>query len=164
MGPFLTGTAFPIETKASWSSSDRKTEFSTVASRATNEGEAGAAKVNFAKKGEHTITLTLENGWGSVSQEYPLINVTSLGAIDEVGGNSGTVEAYTADKTLFVEFGDAGNYRIDVYNAAGQLAASRNREAVTGEYARISLPVAGVYVVRIMKGNEIVRTVKVANN
>ncbi|MDE7411615.1 MAG: T9SS type A sorting domain-containing protein, partial [Paramuribaculum sp.] len=104
-----------------------------------------------------------ENSWGSDTREYPVINVEEASAIESVGSDNNDVKAYTVEKTLFLEFAEAGHYKVDVFNAAGQLAASRKRDMVAGQLARIDLPTAGIYMVRISNDNGTVRTIKVAN-
>ena len=161
--PFLPGTAYPVVTKAVWSDTDRKTEFATVDSRATTEGEAGQAVVNFVEAGDHTVTLTLENNHGSDSKDFPVFKVLNddIQGIGEVAADGSSLEAYTEGNVLFLEFGQDGVYDVEVYNTAGVLVGAQKLNAVAGQYARVALGTPGVYLVKASVNGKALRTVKV---
>ena len=157
--PFLEGTAYPVVTKAQWSDNlDRKTGFAK--SGADREDESGSAVVTFNKGGDHTITLNLSNTYGSDSRTFPVYKVDATGAIDGVGADAEGVRTYTVDRTLFVEFDAAGAYTVQVYNAAGMMAANTVLNAAAGQMARIDLAAAGVYIVKVTRDGRELRTLK----
>ncbi len=159
--PFLSGTAFPVVTKASWADTDRRTVFTKARQSAgLTEGEAGAADVKFAKEGSHTVTLNLENSYGVASKQFPVFDVKDNAAIGEIGAD-GDVSTYTVDDVLFLEFAAAGDYMVDVYNTSGMLVASRNAQVTAGQNARITLGRPGVYLVKVVRDGQVLRTVKV---
>ncbi len=162
--PFLTGTAFPIVTTATWDDAlDRKTEFDTSVSSSravTTVGESGAAKVIFKKTGDHEISLTLKNDYGSDTKTFPVYKVGQAG-IDDIEAD-GSFTTYTVDKTMYLEFAEGGDYDIDVVNTAGMLAAHKSLNVVAGQTARIDLGVVGIYLVKVVKDGRVLRTLKIA--
>ncbi len=160
--PFLTGTAFPIETKAEWSDTHHKTEFTKQAAlrAGVTEGENGAVKVKFAKKGDHTVTLTLKNSYAAASRQFPVFAVKDNAAIGEIGAD-GDVNTYTVDDVLFLEFAADGDYMVDVYNTSGMLVASKHAQVTAGQNARITLGQPGIYLVKVVRDGQVLRTVKV---
>ena len=163
--PFLSGTAYPVVTTANWSDSQRGTTFAKVASRATTEGEGGSATPTFTRSGDHTITLTLENGYGSDAKSFPVYHISGVSsAIDGIGADAeADVKTYTVNGTLFIEYGQDGTYDVQVYNAAGQLCATESMAAVAGQTSQINLSAAGVYLIRVACNGQHARTLKVLN-
>lgn len=161
--PFLTGTAYPVVTTASWKDAcDRKTKFEKLGARAATEGESGSAKVTFNKVGDHDLMVTLENSYGSATAHYPIYEVkpapTAIEGIEADGG----LNTYTIDRTFFLEFAEGGNYKVEVYNAAGMLVAEKQLSPVAGQTAQVDMANAGVYLVRVSKDGTLLRTLKVA--
>ena len=157
--PFLSGTAYPVVTTPQWSDTDRRTQF-------LGEGSdtAGNATASFKNAGDHQVTLTLTNNYGSHSANYPVFTVEDqLGAIDGVVADGSDVNAYTVDKVLFVQFAADGQYNVEVYNTSGMLAAAERTNAVAGQYARINLGTPGVYIVKVVKDGKELRSLKVLN-
>lgn len=160
--PFLAGTAYPVVTTAEWKDSDRKTVFTKAASRAAAEDEAGSATATFVNKGDHQVALTLQNNYGSTTKQFPVFHVYDPdGAIEGVEADGSEAQVYTVDNVLFVEFGADGLYNVEVYNASGMQIAGKNLQAVAGQNARITLGAAGVYVVRVSRDGQELRTLKV---
>ncbi len=160
--PFLSGTAYPVVTEAKWSDTDRKTQFVKLESRATTEGEAGSASVNFVSAGDHTVTLTLENNYGSDAMDFPVYSVVdNTQGIEDIDIDANDVNIYTVDNILFLEFAQDGNYDVQVYNAAGMLVGSEKLNAVAGQNARITLGAPGVYMVKASLNGNVLRTLKV---
>ena len=159
---FLQGTGFPIETKPVWSDTNRKTSFEKVVSRAATEGEAGSAKVSFVTEGDHTVQLTLQNPYGESTMTYPVFTVgNGDSAIEGVEADQADVDAYTVDNILFIEFAADGNYDVQVYNTAGMLCGAETLAAVAGQNAQITLGQKGVYLVRVARDGQVLRTIKV---
>ena len=159
---FLKGTGFPIETKPVWSDTNRKTTFEKVGSRAATEGEAGSAKVSFVTEGDHTVQLTLKNPYGESTMTYPVFTVgNGDSAIEGVEADQADVDAYTVDDILFIEFAADGNYDVQVYNTAGMLCGAETLAAVAGQNAQITLGQKGVYLVRVARDGQVLRTIKV---
>ncbi|MDE6783205.1 MAG: LamG domain-containing protein, partial [Paramuribaculum sp.] len=113
--PFLTGTAMPVETKATWSDNFRQTNFTTTATGET-EGEGGTAVVEFNDEGDHTVKLSVENYYGKDEFEFPIFTVSALAGIGEVDADSEGFDAYTEGNVLFLEFAADGVYDVQVYN------------------------------------------------
>lgn len=163
--PFLTGTAYPVVTTATWKDAQsRRTVFEkSAASRAaSSEDEAGEANVTFASAGDHNVTLTLENSYGSSVAQYPVFKVLDPSAIDGVETDGGELRTYTVDRLLFLEFAEAGSYNVQVYNTAGMLMANSRLESAAGETARVELGTSGIYMVKVMKDGTELRTIKIA--
>lgn len=158
--PFLAGTAFAIDTKATWTDNFRATQFLTSVTGAT-EGEGGQATVSFADEGDHNVTLTLENMYGKDTREFPVFAVGELAAIDGIDADGDNFEAYTEGNVLFLEFAADGAYDVQVYNVSGMAVASETLNAVAGQSAQVTLGVAGVYLVKVVKDGKVLRTVKV---
>ena len=155
--PFLSGTAYPIVTKPTW-----------TAQRAQIDGDgtgvAGQADIKFVKAGDYAVKLTLANGHGEDSRTYPVISVGDYSAIDQVASDeTAAVDAYTEHGLLFVEFANDGRYTVEVYNTAGMLAAAKTLDVVAGQNAQIGLANKGVYLVKISLDGKVLRTVKVIN-
>ncbi len=161
--PFLSGTAYPVVTEAVWKDDDdRKTKFAASTTGAT-AGEAGKADVTFANAGDHNVSLTLQNNYGSDTRQFPVFVIAETQGIDDIVADGGEMNAYTVENVLFLEFGADGAYDIEVYNAAGVLVASKKLNAVAGQNARISLGAKGVYLVKASVDGQLLRTVKVLN-
>ncbi|MCM1292510.1 MAG: secretion protein [Bacteroides sp.] len=159
--PFLAGTAYPVVTTAKWSDTDRKTQFVKSTSRAATEGESGSAVVSFVNPGDHTVTVTLENNYGSSSMSYPVFRIEGVQGIEDIDVDAADLNGYTIDNVLYLEFAQDGDYDVEVYNAAGMLVASQKLSAVAGQNANITLGAAGVYVVRTALNGQLLRTIKV---
>lgn len=162
--PFLEGSAYPVVTSAEWKDqADRRTQFTTVASRAsTTAGEAGSATVKFNKAGDHTVTLTLKNNYGEDSKDFPVFIVKDeTQGIEDITTDGNDMTAYTVDNVLFLEFAQDGAYDVEVYNVAGMLVGARKIDAVAGQNARITLGASGVYMVKASVNGKALRTLKV---
>ena len=160
--PFLAGTAYPVVTTANWKDSVRGTTFNKTASRAAStEGEAGSATATFTKKGDHTVTLNLENGYGTASMDFPVFHVEETSAIGEIGVDESDVRTYTVGKQLYLEFAADGDYRVEVYNTAGVKVADKQLSAAAGQNAEITLGSAGVYLIRVARDGRQLRALKV---
>ena len=160
--PFLSGTAYPVVTEAVWKDEDsRKTEFTKAAAGTATEGEQGSATVKFATEGDHNVSLTLQNNYGSDTRQYPVFTVKKTQGIGDIVADGAEMEAYTVDNVLFLEFGADGAYDVEVYNAAGVLVGSKKLNAVAGQNARITLGAKGVYLVKASVNGQLLRTVKV---
>ena len=85
-------------------------------------------------------------------------------AIDgiEADGEAG-MNAYTVNKTLFLEFAEEGAYEVSVYNMSGMLVGRDARSINAGEIMNISIGQAGVYVVSVVKDGKELRSIKVVN-
>ncbi|MDE5800868.1 MAG: T9SS type A sorting domain-containing protein, partial [Paramuribaculum sp.] len=158
--PFLSGTAMPVKTKATWSDNYRLTNFATAQADG-NEGASGSATVNFNDAGDHNVVLSLENLYGKDQFEFPVFTVQQSAAIDAVTADGEGFDAYTEGNVLFLEFAVDGVYDVQVYNVSGMLVASKSLSAVAGQSAQVSLGTAGVYLVKAVKDGKILRTVKV---
>ncbi len=154
--PYISGSAYPIETKPTWEA--RRTEIS-----GSGDDEAGSADIKFTKAGDYAVKLTLANGHGEDSKTYPVIKVGEMGAIGEIATDGG-FSTYTVDGTLFVEFDADGDYTIEVYNMSGMLVGRKDASILAGQNAQIGLGTSGVYLVKVVKDGQILRTVKVINN
>lgn len=161
--PFLSGTAYPVVTEAVWKDSDRKTQFTKAASRASSgEDQSGTATVKFVSAGDHQVSLTLQNNYGSDTKNFPVFVVTDpTQGIEDINGDGQGMDAYTIDNVLFLEFAQDGAYDIEVYNAAGMLVGSQKLNAVAGQNARITLGTPGIYLVKASVNGTALRTLKV---
>ena len=153
--PFIAGTAFPIVTKPTWSTRRANVE-------GDGNGEAGQAKISWIKPGDFTVDLKLENGHGAAVKSYPVIKVgDSSGIVDIDSDKAAGVDAYTESDVLFVEFDADGRYTVDVYNTSGMLVAQKHVQIAAGQNAQINLGAAGVYLVKVSRDAQVLRTIKV---
>ncbi len=150
--PFISGTAYPVTTLPTWKAKKG------VVTEVTGNGEAGAAKLTYAKAGDYEVTLTLANSLGQDQKTFSVIKVGIPEGIENAAGAE--LNAYTVDSQLFVELAEAGNYCINVYNAAGKLAATTAQQFNAGAKAQLTLHQKGVYVLNVEKDGKVVRTVK----
>lgn len=155
--PLIAGSAYKIETLPTW------TAKRAVISEATGTATAGAAKLSYAKVGDHTVTLTLENTLGSDSKTYPVFAVGPLTGIEDMDA-AGELRTYTIEDVLFVKFAEDGNYQVAVYNVSGMLVAQKAEAIYAGQNMRITLGANGIYLVKVMKDGKEVRTIKVLKN
>ena len=150
--PFISGTAYPVTTLPTWKAKKG------VVTEVTGNGEAGTAKLTYAKAGDYEVTLTLANSLGQDQKTFSVIKVGIPEGIENAAGAE--LNAYTVDSQLFVELAEAGNYSINVYNAAGKLVASAAQQFNAGAKAQLTLHQKGVYVLNVEKDGKVVRTVK----
>lgn len=150
--PFVTGTAFPVTTLPTW-----KTKKGTF-TNATGNDESGAATLAYSKGGDYTVTLTLANSLGSDSRTFQVIKVTGSTGIEQA--TNCNAEAYVVSDKAFIDFADAGNYTVRVFNAAGQMVASKSQSVSSGQKMQITLGHTGTYVLTIQKDGASVRSVK----
>lgn len=153
--PFISGTAYPVVTLPSWKAKKG------VVTDVVGNGEAGSAKVTYAKDGDYEVVLTLANSLGQDQRTFRVIKVTGSTGIDAATADEAQV--YTVDGAALVEVANAGNYSIRVYNAAGQVAAEKTQQLAAGTKVQLTLAQPGVYVVVVEKDGQAVRTVKLLN-
>lgn len=150
--PFVSGSAFPVTTLPSW-----KAKKGTV-SNATGNDQAGSATLTYAKAGDYSVTLTLENSLGSDSRTFQVITVAGETGIDQAQGVN--ADAYVVEGRAFVDFAEAGNYTVRVFNAAGQVVASKAQGISAGQKMQITLGQTGTYILTIEKDGKNLRSVK----
>ena len=153
--PFISGTAYPVTTLPTWKAKKG------VVSEVTGNGVAGAAKLTYAKEGDYEVTLTLANSLGQAQKTFRVIKVTAPVGVDNAAADE--VKAYTVNGAAFVEVVEAGDYRINVYNAAGQLVANKAQQLAAGAKVQLTLGQVGNYVLSVEKDGQVVRTVKLLN-
>lgn len=119
--PFLEGKTYAITTVPTWTAA--KGNISNAAGTATE----GKATISFAKERDYNVTLKLENALGEDTRDYPVLTVSSKDAIEGIDNDNTSV--YAVDKTVFVNFAEAGAYTVKVYNIAGELMNSRSFNA-----------------------------------
>lgn len=153
--PFISGTAFPVVTKPTWAT--RRAE---VVGDGT--GAEGEATITWTKPGDYEVELTLANGHGEAKMVYPVIKVgEEIQGLEGIEVDENGFYTYTIEDALFVEFDNDGAYDIEVYNMAGVLIGKKAVDVVAGQNASISLGNAGVYLVKVVRNGELLRTVKV---
>ncbi len=153
--PFLPGTAYQVKTVPSWTG--RK----VLISDATGSGKEGSASVAFNRAGDYTLELTLANPYGEDKATYPVFTVTNEeSGINDIAAN-GDLKVYTVAEGLFVEFAEAGDYAVFVYNVQGQRVAQKGDRVDAGAMMQIALGRSGVYMVEVVKDGTPVRTFKV---
>ena len=149
--PFLSDDAYKVETLPTWKANHG------FISNATGTGTAGSANISYAKAGDYTVTLTLANSLGAAQRTFSVIKVGASG----IGtAEAGEVKTYTVGENAVVEFAEAGNYEVSVYNTAGQAQARKAAQLNAGNAMNIHLANAGIYVLTVKKDGKTVRTVK----
>jgi endo-beta-N-acetylglucosaminidase D len=157
--PFISGTAYPVVTKPSWSS--RR----AVVTNANGSDTAGSATVAFTRSGDHTLTLSLENSYGSATATYPVFSVASEeGSINEIATDADGLAVYSVTEGFFVEFGAAGKYAVAVYDMQGRLVAQHADDVTASQMMLINIHNPGAYLVKVVKDGRALRTFKVAKN
>lgn len=118
----------------------------------------GSAKLTFRKPGDYTATISLENVLGRDVREYPVLRASS--ALEPSDGGS-AMSVYTVTDALVVDFAEAGNYTVEVYDVEGRLAACRSqRYDACGGQMFVTLRGEGVYIVRIESDGKLSLSVK----
>ena len=151
--PFIGGSAFPVVTQPSW----KANKGVITASQGTDQ--SGSAQLSYAQGGDYSVTLTLANSLGADSRTFQVIKVNGT---DDGIHSTGTAQAdvYVVSDRVLVDFAEAGNYKVSVVNAAGQVVASKAQTVSGSEKMQISLFAPGTYVVRVQKDGRTLRTVK----
>lgn len=155
--PFLSGTAFPVTTTASW-----KTSVNGQVTNATGNDQEGSAVVTYGKAGYYEVTLTLTNSLGSDQRSFGVITVGDPTNINVVE-TAENARVYTVNGSAYVQFTNSGNYTVQVYNATGALVAQKAQSVTAGQSVQVSLPTSGVYIVKVVHGGKTVRVVKLIN-
>ncbi len=156
--PYISGTAYPVVTTPTWEARRAKVTGS-------GNSTSGSATIEFPKLGDHNVVLTLENGHGTASKEYPVIEVKEvLGAITDIAAGDNGMSTYVIDDVMFLEFAADGYYTIDVYNMSGIQVAKKNLNLAAGQNVQVGLHAAGVYLVKVTKDGKELRAVKVIRN
>lgn len=153
--PFISGTAYPVVTLPTWKAKKG------VVTDVTGNGEAGNAKLTYAKSGDYEVVLTLANSLGEAQRTFRVIKVDGSTGIDNVAADEAAV--YAVDGQALVEVATAGNYNICVYNAAGQQVAAKTQQLAAGATVQVTLTQPGTYVVVVKKDGKQVRTAKLLN-
>lgn len=155
--PFITGTAFPVKTTATWTAKN-----ATITDAMGND-QAGSANIAFSKDGMYNVTLTLTNALGSDSKTFSVIKVgTGVTGIEKA--QSDEFKATTVGENVLVEFEQSGHYNISLYNLAGQLVTQKSAHIAAGNNASLYLGTPGTYLLRIERDGKLVRTVKLVKN
>ena len=153
--PFIAGTAYPVVTTPTWET--RRAEIN-----GSGTGESGSATLSWTKAGDYSVKLRLANGHGEATMDYPVVKVSdSTQGIGEIGQDGEGFTTYTVEDALFVEFDADGAYTVEVYNMAGMLAAQKAVNVVAGQNVSIALGQPGVYLVKVTRDGQLLRTVKV---
>ena len=151
--PFIGGTAFPVVTTPTW-----KAKKATIVEQTGND-QAGNAKMTYTKAGDYSVTLTLANSLGKDVRTFQVIKVNG-----EQGGiadaTNGSADAYVVGDKVFVDFAEAGNYNVRVYNVAGQVVASKAQHLSAGQKMELTLGQVGAYVLNIEQDGKTLRSVK----
>lgn len=151
--PTLEGAAYKVTTVPTW------TAKRGVVSEAAGNDREGKATVTYAKEGDYNVTLKLENALGSHTMTYPVLVAKESHAINGVEAEE-AVAVYTTESSVVVEFPEAGDYTVAVFNIEGKLAAKRSQNVEAGQAMNVKLNANGVYMVAIEKDGRTLRTVK----
>ncbi len=152
--PFISGTAYPVVTTPTW-------EARRATVNGSGTGEEGSADISWARPGDYSVTLKLTNGHGEASRDYPVVKISDIQGIDDIITDSDGFTTYTIEDALFVEFDQDGAYTVEVYNTAGMVVGQKAVEVVAGQNVSIALGAQGVYLVKVVRDGQVMRTVKV---
>ncbi len=152
--PFIPGEAYQIVTVPTW------TAKRGIIADAKGTDKEGSATVSYTKGGDYTVTLTLENTLGYDKKNYPVFSLST--GINDVN-SADDLHIYTVEESLFVEFAEAGNYQVAVFNVAGTKVAEKAATVSAGQNMLITLRAKGVHVVNVLKDGKPVRAIKVLN-
>lgn len=155
--PFLLGTAYIVETLPSW------TAKKAVITDVEGTGESGSATLTYAKSGDYSVTLTLANSLGQDERTFQVITVSD-DATSIASTSTDEMLTYAVDGSAYVQFAEAGDYTVTIYNAAGQAIATKSARVSTGDTMRLSLGQRGIYIVSVSKNGTMIRNIKLMNN
>ncbi len=155
--PFISGTAFPVTTTASW-----KTKMGSVITDAEGTDVAGSAKIAYKKSGDFEVTLTLANSLGSDQRTFRVIKVGGTTGINATE-TTATAKVYAVNGMAYVQFDESGNYGVEVFDATGALVARKVQAVGAGQSVQVRLPQKGMYVLKVTKGGKTLRVVKLMN-
>ncbi len=153
--PFVKGSSYQVTTLPYWS-----IEKGNITNVLGND-VAGTANVQFAKPGVYSATLTLQNGWGSDSKTFQYITVGEVG-IEDLDLEA-SLSAYPNPfiDHVNVQFSNAGEYTIRIFNINGMLVAEKTQDIAAGEMMQINVNAeAGAYVAQISCNGKLVKAVK----
>ena len=151
--PFVIGTAFPVVTQPTW-----KAKKGTLTPLTGND-QSGSAKVTYAKGGDYTVTLTLANSLGSDQRTFQVIKVA--GGESGIAKNEiGSMRTYTVGEDVIIDFAEAGNYSVRVFNAEGREVAAKAAQMTSNGKMQLRLGATGTYIVQIKKDGKNLRAVK----
>lgn len=156
--PFVKGTAYPVVTKPTW-----RYKKALMTEAEGNNGEQGEAKIAWKQGGDYTVTLTLQNSLGSDSKTFSVISVIDKDVVGINAPSTAEARAYAVDGQAYLTFAEAGDYTVQVYNAAGQLVATKAATITGAEHMAVRLGQQGTYVVRIVRNGEELRSIKLLN-
>ena len=156
--PFVKGTAFPVVTKPEW-----RYKKALMTEAEGNNGEQGEATIAWKQGGDYTVTLTLQNSLGSDSKTFSVITVNDKDVVGIDSPSTGEARAYAVDGQAFLTFPEAGDYTVQVYNAAGQLVATKAAAITGSEHMTVRLGQQGAYIVRVVRNGEELRSIKLLN-
>lgn len=149
--PYLAGS-YKVETLPTW-----RAPKATI-TNATGNSSAGQATLTYEKEGDRTVTLTLTNALGSDQRTFNIIHIGGSTGVD--GVETGDVKTYTVGEDAVIEFVEAGNYEVRVYNLNGQAEAAEAATVSAGQTMHVHLAQAGIYMVQVKKDGKQLRTVK----
>lgn len=156
--PFVKGTAYPVVTKPEW-----RYKKALMTEAEGNNGEQGEATIAWKQGGDYTVTLTLQNSLGSDTKTFSVITVTDKDVVGIDSPSTGEARAYAVDGQAFLTFPEAGDYTVQVYNAAGQLVATKAAAITGSEHMTVRLGQQGTYIVRVVRNGEELRSIKLLN-
>lgn len=150
--PFISGTAYPVETKPSWKAKK------AVITDAKGTGTAGSANIAFLAAGEYDVTLTLSNPLGSASKTFSVVKVGEIAGI--ANAEAAEIRTQVVGEDVLIEFAQAGHYQIALYNLAGQLVAQKAAHIANSSNVQLRLGQAGTYLLKVTQAGKAVHTVK----
>lgn len=156
--PFISGSIFKVETKPVW-----KLEEAQIKGAVTGTGESGNVVAAYPSEGEFNATLTLENGWGSVSKTYRSVTVTKgVGISDSELGIAYNAYPNPFVNELNVRFANEGTYSIEVFDATGKMIEAKETTVANGGDIHLTVNgAAGIYFINIKQDAKILKALKV---
>ncbi|MCQ2266993.1 MAG: T9SS type A sorting domain-containing protein [Bacteroidaceae bacterium] len=152
--PFVSGSAYPVVTTPTW-----RFKKAVITEAEGNNDQAGSAKIAWKQGGDYNVTLTLKNSLGSDTKVFSVINVE--GSADGIhSAQSEDMRSYVVGDQAVLNFAEAGQYSVQVYNAAGQQVASRNTHISGSDKMYVTLPQTGTYILRIARDGQPLRGIK----
>lgn len=161
--PFISGTAFPVKTKAKWSFPGGQIETNDD----NNTDRAGSATVTYRKKGTFSGKLTLENSWGKDERTIEGIVISDPGSVGEITDEV-SLAAFPNPfvESVNVRFAAAGDYQIGIYDLSGRLVSKQMVVAESGSIVAVNLNApAGIYLLRVQTAaGKLLQTIKLQKN
>ncbi len=159
--PFISGEKYVVTTNPSWSLGKGTTVVPATATPANKDVE-GSITATYPTEGVYSATLTLANGWGQDTKTFHYVTVKNSTGVDTVNDLQYAVYPNPFIDAVNVRFENAGIYKVQITNLAGQVVTNRTLEITSDQFVTIAVKgAAGTYLVSIYEDEKLLKSIKV---